>query len=359
MSQRGVVFYQQDDVGREWVMNGFIPPLVMELNVDTLAWCGNPLPPSYPDKVRTYTMTNDRYLLKSCWLGPYVKMSRWLDKDSAPLVYGPIASRMESAGNMLKNIHSYFNTYDVLYAVDFRPSLSTDLTFVQVTKHTAATFKMETPTNLNDSDYQTESCVFAETDTNDMEFYNPVYDNGPSKFGVPGQTPETVTVNSRLLSDNFCAEDDTTLKDTLSRIPGEMNERIYRAYMKMQGDYVRMRSVYSKNGTVPANLPGVLQPQQAAQCAFYGGITNEEQQPQTTASHTENTTLFNSSNTGLHNSMTTEEQQAQITPSQTVNAGSLDSFNTEFDNSSPLGGRQLNIYQSTEFPNNEMLPGEI
>lgn len=271
MSQRGVIFHQLDDGGREWAMNGFVPPLVMNLNVDTLQWCTQPLPSEYPDKVRTYTMTNDHYLLKTCWLGPYVKMSHWLDQDSKPMVYGPIATRMESAGGMLKNLFGYFNTHDVLYAADFDPNLSTDLTLVQVTKHTSATFKMETPMDLNDPNHKVQSYVLAETDANEKEFYNPIYDNGMAGFGFPSHMPETVTINSRMLSDNFCAEESAKLKDTLSRIPSEMNERMYSAYMKMKQEYAKMKHLYSINGVVPQNLPGVRQPQQAAQVAQNAG----------------------------------------------------------------------------------------
>lgn len=306
-------------------MNGLVPPLIMELNVDTLEWCTKPLPPGYPENVRTYTMTNDHYLLKSCWLGPYVKMSHWLDKDSMPPVYGPIASRMESAGNMLKNLYSYFDTHDVLLAADFNPDLSTDLTFVQVTKHTAATFKMETPTDLNDPNHPIQSCVFAETDTDDAEFYNPIYDSGSAGFGFPGRVPETVTVNSRLLSDNFCADDRATLKDTLSRVPGEMNERIYKAFTKMREEYARMRNLYSKNGVVPLSLPGVRQPQQALQAQNAGGL-----------------------NEGLSVTSTTSAGP-DVAPTTGNNSGDNDSSDVSNQDTT-------NLYQVTEYPSRDILP---
>lgn len=244
-------------------MNGLIPPLTMELNVDTLQWCPKPFPKHYPSKVRTYNMTNDRYLLKTCWAGPYVKMSLWLD-PVCPEVYEPIARKMESTGRTLKNIYNHFGTHDVLFAADLNPKLNTDLTLVQVTKYAAASFKIDTPFDLNEPGHEEKSCIYAVPTNNDVEFYNPMYEKSRNVSSLSGHAPDGVTIHSRLMSDDFCAGDTATLRDTLSRVPSEMNQRMYKAYMKMRDDYERLRALYRGNAAIPlsAFLP---QPQQSAQ----------------------------------------------------------------------------------------------
>lgn len=252
MSQRGVIFYQTDETGNEWIMNGLVPPLVMEFNVDTLKWCLNPIPDSYPDKVRTYSMTNDRFLLKNCWIGPFVKLSLWNEIPWRDWKFGPLTKSMEAAGQMLRTVYRYYGTHDILYAADFNPSLVTDLTILRVVEHTDATFKMETTNDLNEGTGQTQNCIIVQQANKEAEFYNPIYDKF-SGGGVFSINPQTVTINTRVLSDTTCENGVETLKDTISRIPQQYRTRIAQSYMNALREYEKLRSTYDLYGvTAPS-----------------------------------------------------------------------------------------------------------
>jgi hypothetical protein len=257
MSQRDVIFYHVNrDDPKGWIMNGLVPPLVMELKVDTLEWCMTSFNKNdYPERVRTNTMTNDRYLLKTYWCGPYVKMSRWYDSaETMARVYEPLARRMESAARALNNVYRYFETYDILYALDFNANLSLDLTNVNMPKNAAATFKIDTLSNLNDKDANgdrdaaaADIVISGSGDDGDVaaadngEFYNPVYDKLSGGVGPDGMRPQetVVLINSRLLSNTVCSDNgmEETLRDPLSHIPEDMQRRVYETIKNKTKEY--------------------------------------------------------------------------------------------------------------------------
>lgn len=286
MSQRGVLFYRgRSEDPKDWVMNGLVPPLVMELKTDTLVWCTTSFAAGYPEKVRTQTLTNDRYLLKNFWCGPYVKMSRWCESGEATSdVYEPLARKMESTARVLKNVLVYYRMYDVLHALDYNPNLHLDLTKVDMSVHTSATFKIDAPSNLNDPNCEgnAEIIVTDPGGKDDEDYYNPAYDKFglglcTNDAGTVERTEPMVTINSRLLSGTICSDNGDTLKDTMSRVPAEMRKQLTASFMKKREEYRNLNGLYYKGGVVPSDLPGVKQPQQSLQVNRGGdGLTSSD-----------------------------------------------------------------------------------